>query len=488
MAISFASVPFGVKVPGVYAEFDTSKAQQGPSIQNYVGLIIGQRLSTGSKAAGTIERITSESQARDFYGKGSMLFHQVKAWLDANKINELNVYAFDDDGGGVAAAGSIEALTAATAAGTIHLMIGGRQYNVAVASGDTETTIITAIKTAIDADEDRHVTTGVIAADVLPITYRHAGEVGNDIDIRFNHFFGEELPAGVTFTVVAMSSGAGNPALTAAIAEMGETQFHSITMPYSDASNLLLMQTEMQDRWGAIRQNDGQVYIARKETFGLHATFLGTRNNEQETVMNIAGPTPSFSWAANIAAQVSSNAQQDPARPFQTLSLTSVIAPKDSEQFTFAERNLILVDGGSTYFVDASGVARIERLRTTRIENSFAAPDESLADLNPKLTLSYLRFDFRTMMLTKFPRHKLANDGTRFGAGQAIITPLIGKAEAVAKFRSWEELGLAEGAEQFKRDLIVERNASDPNRLDFLLPPDLVNQLRVSGVAFQFLL
>ena len=59
---------------------------------------------------------------------------------------------------------------------------------------------------------------------------------------------------------------------------------------------------------------------------------------------------------------------------------------------------------------------------------------------------------------------------------------------AIAKFRQWEEQGLVEGIDQFKADLIVERNISDVNRLDFMLPPDLINQLRVTGVKIGFLL
>ena len=91
-------------------------------------------------------------------------------------------------------------------------------------------------------------------------------------------------------------------------------------------------------------------------------------------------------------------------------------------------------------------------------------------------------------MQSKYSRHKLANDGTRFGPGQQVITPKIGRAEAVALFAEWEDAAWVEGLEQFKRDLIVERNAADPNRLDFLLPPDLINQLRVVGCQIQFLL
>ena len=35
---------------------------------------------------------------------------------------------------------------------------------------------------------------------------------------------------------------------------------------------------------------------------------------------------------------------------------------------------------------------------------------------------------------------------------------------------------------------MVERNEGDPNRLDFLLPPDLVNQLRVIAASISFTL
>ena len=38
----------------------------------------------------------------------------------------------------------------------------------------------------------------------------------------------------------------------------------------------------------------------------------------------------------------------------------------------------------------------------------------------------------------------------------------------------------------FKENLIVERNSTDPNRLDVLFPPDLINQLRVFATLVQF--
>jgi phage tail sheath gpL-like len=101
-------------------------------------------------------------------------------------------------------------------------------------------------------------------------------------------------------------------------------------------------------------------------------------------------------------------------------------------------------------------------------------------------TLMTLRHDWRTTIQQRYPRYKLASDGTRFGPGLAVVTPAVMKAEAIAKFGEWESLGLVENAAQFKDEVIVERNAGDPNRLDVLLPPDLINGLRVVANKIQF--
>jgi phage tail sheath gpL-like len=85
-----------------------------------------------------------------------------------------------------------------------------------------------------------------------------------------------------------------------------------------------------------------------------------------------------------------------------------------------------------------------------------------------------------------FPRHKLADDGTRFGPGQAIVTPGLIKAELVAEYRVDMFNGLVENIAAFKANLIVERDINNPNRVNVLYPPDLINQLRVFAVLAQF--
>lgn len=90
------------------------------------------------------------------------------------------------------------------------------------------------------------------------------------------------------------------------------------------------------------------------------------------------------------------------------------------------------------------------------------------------------------MITSKYGRHKLANDGTRFGPGQAIVTPAVIRGELCATYRQLEREGIVENFELFQKYLIVERNANDPSRLDVLFPPDYVNQLRVFALLNQF--
>jgi phage tail sheath gpL-like len=85
-----------------------------------------------------------------------------------------------------------------------------------------------------------------------------------------------------------------------------------------------------------------------------------------------------------------------------------------------------------------------------------------------------------------FPRHKLCDDNTNFGPGQAMATPSMIRGETFAWFKSMEEIGLVENAADFKDKLLVERAPNDPCRVNVQLPPNLVNQLRVMAVRISF--
>ena len=68
-----------------------------------------------------------------------------------------------------------------------------------------------------------------------------------------------------------------------------------------------------------------------------------------------------------------------------------------------------------------------------------------------------------------------------------VVTPKLLKAELVTLYRSWEERGLVENVDAFIESLIVERNALNPDRMDFYCKPDLINQFRVAAGQINFL-
>jgi len=178
----------------------------------------------------------------------------------------------------------------------------------------------------------------------------------------------------------------------------------------------------------------------------------------------------------------------DPARPVQTLQILGVTAPRIADRFRTPEREQLLRTGGATFAVNDAGQVFVERAITNYTTAPGGAADTSYLDVETLKTLAYLRYDLRQMVRLRYPRHKLASDGTNFARGQNVVTPGTLRAEIIARAKQWEAAGLVEGIEQFKTELVVVRSTTDPNRVDALLPPDLVNQFRVLAAQIEFYL
>lgn len=484
MSLSFNTIPISIRTPGQYIEFDNSRALQGlPAVRHKI-LVIGQRLTAGNVNAGVPTRILSAAQAEAAFGRGSMLWAMLAALKAANSYTECWAVALDDNGAGAAASGTVTLSGSPTEAGTLNLYIGGQLVQIAVASAATTASLATALAAAVNADTTLPVTAGA-AGSVVTLTARHKGEVANSLDVRLNYYMGERTPKGLVAAVVAMSGGTSNPDVQAALTAIGDEQYHTIAHPYTDAANLGKVETLLATRWGPLVQKEGQAFTAVAGTVSAANTLGATRNSPHQSIIGAGkSPTPVYVWAAVVAAVDAF--EPDPARPRQTLVLPGLLAPAIGDRWTRDERNLALYDGISTTVVDAGDQVLIERLITTYQSNAFGVADASYLDIETMRTLAYLRFTVRARIAQKYPRHKLANDGTQYGAGQAVVTPNVIRAELVALFMDWMDAGLAEGLEQFKRDLLVQRSSTDPNRIDAVIPPDVINQFRVFAAQVQF--
>lgn len=489
MTISFNEVPIDIRVPGQYIEIDNSKAYQGLSGIPTKVLVIGQMLSAGSATPLEPLTITSADQAVSLFGAGSQLAHMLEKSLGTGNLIEIHGIAQEDDDAGVAATGTITIGGSPTASGTLSLYVGGRRVRIAVSSTDTASTIATALAAAIEADDNLSISAAVNGgtSEQIDITAKNAGVEANYINCQVNYYEDESLPSGVTVTIVQLSGGSGNPDISDVIDAIGDEWYTDIVMAYSDTTNIVAIEAELESRFGPLKMIDGHCYIGVADTYANLITKGSDRNSPHVSIIGAKGsPTPPYEWAAVLGAQAAFYGKQDPARPFQTLELKDILPPKIADRFTLEEKDLLLRGGISTFTVDTGGIVRIERVITTYRENAFGADDTSYLDLNTLKTLTYLRYDLRTFIAIRYPRYKLADDGTKFARGQAVVTPNVIRASIIARFLQWEEIGLVENIEQFKEDLIVERDGSDVNRVNALVPPDIVNQLRVFAGLVQF--
>ena len=490
MAVSFNQVPTNALVPFTYVEIDPSRA--GSSGAAFRSLLIGQRLASGTAAAEVPTPIGSALDARAKFGAGSMLAIMAAAFRRQNPTGQLWAVALDDAAGAIDQTHTITVTSAATGSGTVSIYVSGHRIPVTIAAGTTVNDVATAINTAI-------VNAGGAAAGVLPVTSSVAaavitltarnGGASNDIDVRHSYQTDESLPPGVALTIAAGTTGTGDPDITDALDAITEEVYNVIAHPYSAAASMTSLEAELLSRWGPTQQIDGVAFSAFRGTAAAATTYGNARNSPYSSVMGIStSPTSVVGWAGAIAGAVALSAAADPALPFQTLPLRGVLPAALAARFGHAERETLLSDGIATHTVDRTGIVALERMVTTYQTAAGGVSDTAYRDANTVFTLSFLRASFRQRFATKFRRYKLANDGTRFGAGQRVVTPSTARAEAIGLFRQWENAGLVENADAFKDALVVERNEADPNRLDFLIPPDLVNQLRVLAASISFTL
>lgn len=486
--MNFNNIPSDIRVPLFYAEVDNSQANSATSTMPR--LIVAQ-VNDDSTAGevGQLTLVSSLALAGSIGGRGSMLAQMYDTWRRIDPAGE--VWCLPVKGTGAKAAGKVTITGAATESGVLSLYVGGVRVRAVVASGATPAEVGAALAAAVTA-ADLPVS-AVNAAGVVTLTCKWSGESGNDIALQVNRLGrnnGESTPAGLTVALSAMAGGAGSPEVAGLLASLGDEPFEFICSPWTDATSLNAWQEFMGDsagRWSWAKQLYGHLYAAKRGTVGQLVAFGVTRNDQHATIHGFEPGCPDPFWrvAAAYAARTAVFISADPARPTQTGELTGIAPAPAGERFTLTERQSLLTHGIATASF-SGGVQRIERGITSYQRNAFDQPDDSYLDSESLHQSAYVISYLKSVITSKYGRHKLANDGTRFGAGQAIVTPTVIRGEMIASYYALERLGIVENADAFAQYLIVERSATNPNRLDVLFPPDLVNQLRVFALQYQF--
>jgi phage tail sheath gpL-like len=492
----------GVSPAGFNGNFTTLTGTTGSTIVVAMPTTPGAFVSGGSVSGPTGAQdvatpIGSQAQADAAYGQGSMISRMFKAYFNNNFGNIVYGLGVAQPSAGVAATGTITIMAPPTEAGEIALYIAGEKVPVDITPSDTPTTIALAIEDAINAMDDLPVTASVATATVT-LTCLWKGTTGNDITVMLNYFGGiggEMTPTGLVLTLPPtgqLTGGVGTPVFTNAIAGLGEQIFEYVALPYTDSTSLMAWEDEYSfedvGRWGYRRQLYGHIFSARRDTMPNLVTWGNTRNDGVTSVMavEIASPSPIYEWTAAYTGKAQRALINDPARPLQTLSLSQIKLAPLHQRFDAVDLQTLASNGLATQKAGSNNMPMISRESTTYQLNLYGTPDTAYELVTTLATLARLIRGQKQAITSKFPRMKLANDGTRFGPGQAIVTPAMIKAELISEYMTDQFNGLVENTSAFVQNLLVERDDTDPNRVNVLYPPDLINQLRIFAVLAQF--
>jgi len=487
MSISFNEIPANLRNPQTIIEISNERASSGLTLQPYVGLLIGQKIAAGSQTDDTIELVTDEADAKAKAGEGSIIHLMAKKWFENNQFTTLSIGVLAEPAG-AANEREITITGTATAPGTMYFYLNGELIQTAVAVDDDPTAIAAAMAIAITAATDVPYTAAA-ALGVVTLIAKNFGTLMNTVDMRFNYdTANQDFPASVSGAIAESVAGSGVPELDNIITAMADTKYNIMSMPYLDITSYNNFEQELDRRYTALVDSAGHNVTAKRGTVSELVTFGGTQNSKHFSVIGEFGvPTSMFELGAANAATAAFNGEIDPARPFQTLGLAGIVAPTSDDEFRASERETLMNNGIATIkFI--VGDAQVNRMITMYQVGASGAEDTSYLDIQTLLTLDYLRYDFKTFWSNRYPRHKLKDDGGVVAPGQKIMTPAVAKTELVNRFKLWEDQGLVEDIDQFKTDMVVLINSKDRNRLDILIVPNLINQLRVTAMQIAFII
>ena len=454
-------------------------------------------LPTGAASYNIPVAIGSDAVGQQQFGTGSMLSRMITTFLQGNTTQQLWCLPIPKPTAGTKATGSIKIATPPTSSGVLYEYIAGQQVAVTVYSTDTPASVATNLTAAINALNTLPVKAVVDGSDPtkVDLTCRWHGLTGNDITLCTNYlglFGGEQLPAGLTLTTTPMSGGTGNPDFTAAIAAIQSKQFYHFGIPYTDTGSMQIWNAELgfgpTGRWNYTRQQYGWMYTYNRNDYSDALTFGLAQNSPVISMMALepTAPTPVWEWTAGYCAQASAALLDDPARPLQTLEIPGCLPATVDQRFSQAELNNLCNSGYAIQGVAPDGNPMILREQLQYQFNQYGQADTAFALVTILSNLAELLSRLKQAITSNFPRHKLAPDGTAFGPGQAIVTPKIIKGVLVACARRAEYDGLMSNVSFFIKNLIVEIDDNDPNRVNVLWPPQLMGQLRSFDVLAQF--
>lgn len=482
--ITFNGVPSTARATARYIE----SVNQPDNIAGLIApreiYVLGQYNSGKSPTANVRQRILTEEDAWSRYGQGSLLARMIKFALNqSNGVIPVYAVPLADNGSAVDATGELAVTASSALAGTIYLYIGGQRILVSVTAGQTATQIGDAIEAAITAAPNLPVAASNDAGTVT-LTAKWGGEAGNDIPISLNYNDDESLPSGVSIAVTQMASGANNPVLTTALANIPETAT-DILCPYYDSTSLGALADFGDDRYAADVKAPVAVFFPYSATQANYITFLDDYNSQWLTSCNdyVSLESPLFEFVAAICGEFARQNQTNPARPTFGAELDGIVPTRTPTKIKTTDANTIVNAGGSWIKFTDDGRVLIADLVTTRTETDLGAPDE---DWRFTSTIANLQTKIYSMDVVfsspPFVQAMVVDDEAVVDVDYAVRPSLVKQYIVRLMDDLWIPYGLSKDRQEIIDSLTAEIDGSNASRINLSFVDKMAAGLRIIAV------
>jgi phage tail sheath gpL-like len=460
MPVTFNRIPNNFRVPLTYFEFNSGG---GTFQQDSRALLIGQKLTAGSAAADSIIPVPGGTEDA-LFGVGSMLAGMVKVFKRNAPSATPYVLVLADPSGAKATCSITVTTATATASETLAFNIHGARVNVEVLIGDTNAVIAAKINAAINANLNLHVVSSV-STNIVTVTAKHFGTLSNGLTVAL------DSANVLVVAITAMAGGTGAVDLSTKLPLIPvESGYDWIGSPYNDAQNIINYNTYLNDTsgtWSPLNGSYGHVTTFKRDTLSNLLTLGNALNNQHLSIMGYSNTqTPEFYVPAALAAyQVTQlNAAPNLSRPEQFVILQGI---SFKPGFTKSDKNSLYYDGIGSFGVSRDGQVYMERILTTYQRTGTGAEDNTYLDIQTMAQLMYIARYIKQRLDSSFSRSVLNNRQLK-----------LVREEIIHAIKFLEKLDVVENPTLMIRDLTVERNPTDVNRVDIYLPVDHVNQIR----------
>lgn len=462
--VEFDHIPASLRHPGVYSEYNAKGAVTALPVNPQAVLIIAPSHELTSPFSPPTP-IFSDVEAQKAFGSGSWAHLMVRQALKNNPNLRLTVIGLQDHRAGVSAKGKITFNGTAGGMGTMTFIIAGISYAMSVAKGEADTSLATRAMALINAASDSPVTASIDETSQnkgLTLEAKVKGEIGNEITLSVKNTVNN-----ITVSLNALTGGQKNAEITSALASVAGEHYNIIVSPFVDNTNATALREHLEAVSSPTAKKPAIGVMGWSGTLATGTTLTTQLNSERLTVVWYKGAVEGNALlAAGYAAVIDS--EEDPARPLNTLEIKGLTLVDSSQIPTFAEFDQALYNGLTPLEVVNYRV-RILRAITTYTKSVTNTDDPSYLDLTTIRTLDYVRHAIEQRIALRFPRAKLVKHKT----------PQAVRSEILDVLYRLQEAEIVESVDEHKAKLIVTINGQDVNRIDTVIPADVVNGLHV---------